>query len=384
MKKIKLNKTSIDKLEPEGDRQYRVYFEGYQGFGVKVYPSGKKSYFLDYTVRGDRRRRRMTLCRTNALSIEHVKNLYSEAMAKIAGGGDPLSDIECAEAAPLLNDWIDQYLKIAARHRASDDSADRRYLQDLLEHVGNVPIDHITRKQIMAAHSVVAERGNYTVNRWRTAVCTCFNTALDMELIPKNPAARIKGLPEEPRDRVLSDDEVAALTDAIEDEDPYTRAAFLIMLETGCRHGEILSATWGQFDLTDGWWNMPREMTKSKKNQVIPINKKVLETLVGLGPGEPDEIVIKPLRRRNGSKSRCSLQSKWEGIKARTGLDNDLRIHDIRRTFGLRICLEHGLLVASKLLRHSSIKITERAYAPLGVEVKGQEILRIAVEGGLD
>ncbi len=40
-------------------------------------------------------------------------------------------------------------------------------------------------------------------------------------------------------------------------------------------------------------------------------------------------------------------------------------MHDIRRTFGLEVSRAAGLHVASKLLGHSTVKVTERVYAPL-------------------
>jgi integrase len=46
----------------------------------------------------------------------------------------------------------------------------------------------------------------------------------------------------------------------------------------------------------------------------------------------------------------------------------DVNIHDIRRTYGLHATRKVGLHVASKLLRHSDVRVTERVYAPLGIE----------------
>jgi len=40
-------------------------------------------------------------------------------------------------------------------------------------------------------------------------------------------------------------------------------------------------------------------------------------------------------------------------------------IHDVRRTFGLHVTRTAGLHVASKLLRHSDIRVTQKVYAPL-------------------
>jgi len=93
--------------------------------------------------------------------------------------------------------------------------------------------------------------------------------------------------------------------------------------------------------------------------------------------------------RREG-RPRYDLRSAWQTLKrgVRAKLEHDgeptdhwdtVRIHDFRRTFGLRVALDTekgGIQVASKLLRHGDVRITERVYAPLGLDK-----LRGAMEG---
>jgi integrase len=77
-------------------------------------------------------------------------------------------------------------------------------------------------------------------------------------------------------------------------------------------------------------------------------------------------------------RPKGDLKGPWERLRDEAKLE-DVRIHDIRRSFGLEVAKAAGLHVASKLLRHSSIKITEQVYAPLGIED-----LRAAVEKRAD
>lgn len=77
-------------------------------------------------------------------------------------------------------------------------------------------------------------------------------------------------------------------------------------------------------------------------------------------------------------RPRPDLKGPWDRLRAAAQLE-DVRIHDIRRSFGLEIARKAGLHVASKLLRHSSVKVTEQVYAPLGIDE-----LRDAVEKRAD
>jgi integrase len=69
------------------------------------------------------------------------------------------------------------------------------------------------------------------------------------------------------------------------------------------------------------------------------------------------------------------LRRAWSTVRKAAEVEG-VTIHDLRRTFGLHVAKRAGLHVASKLLRHSDIRVTERVYAPLGMDD-----LRTAVAG---
>ena len=181
-------------------------------------------------------------------------------------------------------------------------------------------------------------------------------------MIQTNPASRIQKFKESPpRDRVLTNHELKRFLDALGNEpDPFTRAAFHMMVETGARLSEVLHAKWEDIDFEQELWRIPS--SKSGPPQMIPLPRTtvaLLQRLERIGP------YVVP--GRNPFKPRHDLKGPWKRIKERADLDG-VWIHDIRRTFGLEVARSHGLHVASKLLRHSSVRITESVYAPLGIE----------------
>ena len=112
--------------------------------------------------------------------------------------------------------------------------------------------------------------------------------------------------------------------------------------------------------MDNGTWRIPAP--KSGRAQVIPLNAdavEMLRALPRLGPWL--------LPGRNPDKHRYDLKRPWENIKKRAEIP-DVWLHDLRRTFGLTATLHAGLHIASKLLRHSDVRITEQVYAPLGLE----------------
>jgi integrase len=68
--------------------------------------------------------------------------------------------------------------------------------------------------------------------------------------------------------------------------------------------------------------------------------------------------------RSDPRKHKYDLQREWVALCETAKIECAI-IHDLRRTFGHRIAQHSGLQVASKLLRHSDIRVTESVYAPV-------------------
>jgi integrase len=159
----------------------------------------------------------------------------------------------------------------------------------------------------------------------------------------------------------LSEEEFGRLLSAIDEiADPFVKAAFLLLTQTGARLSEVLHAEWRHIDLERGLWVLPS--TKAGKRQVAPITAKTVSMLSSL-----PKLGSYVIPGRSPKTHRYDLKQPWEKLKAAAGLE-DVDIHDIRRSFGLQVAKKSGLHVASKLLRHSDIRVTERVYAPLGID----------------
>ena len=58
-----------------------------------------------------------------------------------------------------------------------------------------------------------------------------------------------------------------------------TACIFKLLILTGARKGELISATWDQFDLEAGVWTKPAHLTKQKKKENLPLSTQTLEIL---------------------------------------------------------------------------------------------------------
>ncbi len=357
--KARITKRLVDSLAAPEKGRLVLYDETLTGFGLTLYASGRRSFFIEYGERG--RRKRPVIGQYGALTVDQARKKAQQLLAAVARGEDPQEQRNARKEIPRFSSWADEYLE-GVRRRKKQPRHDERYLELAKEAWGDRRLDEIKRREVRAQMKKMGERGHTTANRWLASVRACFETARRDGLIAENPAAAIRQFREgAPRARVLSDSEYARVVSAIQGlTDPHVRAGLLLLLDTGARKSEVLQARWEDLDLDQGLWRIPSP--KSGRPQVVPLAESTVEMLQAverLGPW------VVP--GRDPKRHRADFRRVWAHIRAEAELE-DVTIHDLRRTFGLHVSKRAGLHIASKLLRHADIRVTERVYAPLGID----------------
>ncbi len=363
MARIKLTSRAIDGLAPATRRNGENHYDtDLTGFGLTHYPSGRKAFFIEYGPRG--KRRRMTLGPYGALTPDEARSLAREKLATVYQGSDPLEEREARRTVPTFRAWTDDYVEEIKRRKKSW-KQDRTHMKRACKHWGHKPIDQITVEDVRRMMTCYSERhGKIAANRWLACVRASLNVAWRSDLIPSNPAARVRPNRENtPRNRVLNDGEMKSVVEAIHAlKDPFARGALLLLIATGARRTEVLSARWEDFDIAAGTWRIPSP--RSGTPQTIPLHAEVVELLRAM-PRKLDSPWLVPGIGHDGHRS--DLKRPWADVLEAAEVE-DVHIHDLRRTFGLAVARTAGLHVASKLLRHSTVTVTEKVYAPLGLE----------------
>lgn len=214
-----------------------------------------------------------------------------------------------------------------------------------------------------------------TIRRDLACLSSIFGMAIEWEWIEVNPVGpflrrmKRRNLKESSaRTRYLSVKEEIALLD---NAAPYVADAIRFAIDTGLRKEEQFSREWSHIDLARNEITILGSTSKNAKDRRVPMMPRAREIVEALPRDEKLPAVFwhrDKLRRR---KPRRFLTMD-RGLKAaarRAGI-SDLRWHDLRRTCGCRLLQDRGLSIeqVSKWLGHSSIAVTERAYAFLNVE----------------
>jgi integrase len=392
-----ITKRRVDTLTA-ADREYFVWDRDLKGFGLRVQPTGEKSYVAKYRAGSGRNAptRRVTLGPVGRLTPDEARRLAKAMLGSVAHGLDPAALKAAERRAATLKELADLFLSehVEAKRKPATASHYRDILQRLvLPELGTRQGEKVATTDLARLH-VRMKRRPYQANRMLAVVGSLYAFAGKRKLVPNgfNPTCGIDRFPEKGRERFLSADELGRLGDAIREAetvglpwsvddrkatarhapkeakrrtivDPFAAAAIRLLILTGARLREILKLQWQHVDLERGLLLLPDSKTGARS---IILNAPALAVLAGLNHVGA-HVIAGQSAGTAGEKPRADLNRPWRSIAKRAGLEG-LRIHDLRHThasFGAGAGL--GLPIIGRLLGHARASTTQR-YAHLDTD----------------
>jgi integrase len=362
----KLTKRVVDQITP-GETDAMHWDDELKGFGLRVWPSGRKVYMVMSRVKG--RLRRITIGPHGPVTPEQARIRAHEILSEAKAGRDPAKELDQARKAPTMKGLGERFLKehVAVRCKPSTQAEYKRSVELFINpKIGTRKVTDIERQDIAELHHGL-NHIPYQANRTLGVLSKMFNLAEVWGLRPdgSNPCLHVKKYVEEKRGRFLSPEEFAALGKVlreVEQDGSETQSAVnairLLML-TGCRLSEITTLKWDYVDIKARELRLPDSKTGAK---VVHFGKTAVDVLSSIMKLDDNPYVI------TGTKmvgSRLTdLQHPWRRIRTKAGLDN-VRIHDLRHSYASgALALGEGLTMIGKLLGHTQVQTTAR-YAHL-------------------
>lgn len=360
----KLTKRAVDAARPGAIERF-VWDEGLPGFGLRIFPSGRKTFFVQYRSQG--RTRRFVLGPYGVLTPAEARAMAIDALADVQRGGDPAEAVRLASKAPSVSDLCARYLADYAEGRKKIRSVaeDRRLIERFIQPaLGRRRVAAVTRLEIVRLHNSLRATP-YQANRVLAVLSRMFNLAERWGLRPdgSNPVRHVDRFAERKCERFLSEAELARLGKALADaedagtETAATIAAIRLLVFTGCRLGEILRLRWEHVDFERRCLHLPESKTGAR---TVPINAPALKVLAELDRSESPWVI--PGRKRGAPL--VNLGKPWRRIREKARLC-DVRLHDMRHSFAsVAAGAGHSLVVIGALLGHRQATTTHR-YAHL-------------------
>ena len=88
----KLTKRAVDGAAPE-EKRYTKWDSAIKGFGLRVFPSGEKSWIFEYRPGGGSgAKKRVTIGRAGDLTPDQARRKADELRSQVKLGGDPQAD----------------------------------------------------------------------------------------------------------------------------------------------------------------------------------------------------------------------------------------------------------------------------------------------------
>lgn len=399
----------IKSLHPK-NKIYKVWDAVTKGFGVAVYPKGKKSFLAQARVNG--KLKSHTIGTVGQIPLKQARGLAEMALMDMRDGTDFVAQMginkikaENPETewtiAELFEKFIKEYALVHCKPRTAEEY--RRTLEiHLLPKFGHFKINDLTVKDMRAMHGRLSNKP-HAANKILKSTSKMYNQAKIWELCDKleNPCQGIRKYPETIRVSYLNDDEKECLHLALNDEEPAAPmavAAFRLLLYTGARRGEIQSMKWEYISGSQA--NLPDSKTGRKAIYLSPEAKEVLSgipsvdgneyVIVGKMPGtylvnlktpwkrvrqratvyyfrhySNDQMgqLVDDLESSLGhlpSYSECRREAGKRGIEIPEGL-TEFRIHDLRHNYASQLVMSgEDIAIVKEVLGHRRIETTQR------------------------
>ena len=345
MPKVRLTQQRIDALKP-GEKTLDMRDSVLRGFGVRVLPSGRKSYFLHSQINGKRvwqsigDPRVMTL----ACAREHARlRLASRSQEDVALSGPAVS--------VLFEDAADEVFRRYQRHWKPNTLKVNLYYyrNQILPWFKGCPIADITRRDVqrwfasLHATPVAADRSAPVLSVIFSQV-----EAYGYRPEDSNPCVGIRRYRRRNRERFLNHDEIRRLSLVLgnrSEKTPRLVAIVRLLLLTGCRKSELLTLQWS--DYREGRLYLRDSKTGPRTVWLSSHARRALDGLARRSSW------VFPSPRGEGHLSTFALGHFWRDVRRDAGIE-DVRLHDLRHTYA-SVALARGETIPTigRLLGHN-------------------------------
>lgn len=353
---VRIGKRVVDQAQPVEGRDLYLRDTELKGFGLRVYPAGVKSYFVEYRMggRGTEKSRVVIGKHGSPWTPDMARQRAGEILREVKQGINPAVEKRHRNRIAVdlaFEKYVETFIDVyAKKHQPrSWDQAQSVLRLHAVPKLKGRPLPEITRKEIKGLLDDVASEHPATARYLYAILHKLFRWAVEREddLLQSPMTGMTPPAPVVSRDRVLSDDELRACWRAAEGEGGLFGALVHLLIATGQRREEVAGMSWSEIDRERCIWTVPADRAKNGKANIVPLSERAMAVLDGLDPAKkkrrglvlsttgrtPISGISKFKRRLDTAMAAQMVQIMAEG--EREGDVPEIaawRFHDLRRT----------------------------------------------------
>ena len=285
--KVTLNKRNVESLK-SAEKPFIAWDDKLTGFGLRVQPTGVRSYIVNYRVGAGGRKavnRRLVIGRHGRVTSDQARRLAQETLGRVAAGEDPATERSRSRTVPTLREAFEEYLAAGPKRKESTLAVYRRIVYYNLGAWVDRTLDTIDRRDVEKCFlRLTSESGWVQANSAMKMLRVLYRRhCIDFQGL-HNPVDQWRaagGRPHRPRRRTIQPPaEVLprwyrGIETAV--HNPVARDAFRFGLYTGMRRAEVFGLEWARIDLDGMTFRV--EDTKTDEPLELPVTRQLAAIL---------------------------------------------------------------------------------------------------------
>jgi integrase len=334
MAKIKLTKSVVDAATFRA-KEFELRDIAVPGFILKVTPSGRKIFMLQYRTNAGERRK-PAIGRFGELTVEQARSIAQDWLADVRKGKDPSAEKTAARDAPSVKDLCPKFMEDYSKpkNRPKTVESNQGYIdRHIIPSLGTLKVREVTRSDVSGLVTRM-KKTPVTANR----VLSCLRKMFNMAEVwgfrddGTNPCRHIPKYPENGKTRLITDDDMVRLFSYLERADveglehPFLTLGIRLQFAFAARMSEITSMEWGWVDFTNRRVVWP----DSKTGEISkPMSEDLVALLMNAPRLEGSPYVVPSIFEADRPMSEITYSRGWKRVLERAEVPH-VGTHGIR------------------------------------------------------
>ena len=284
-----LTDAQIRKIKP---LEKKKRYSDEKGLYLEVTPVGGKFWRLKYRFNG--RESTLTIGSYPEISLAQARRSRDEARIQLYQNIDPnavknqrLQQIdESILFKSLAMEWMDDRKGVIKEATYLRDLS--VFEKDLFPALGNLPIDQIKGKDVLACAKKIEERGAQEMAKRSIPLAgRIFRFAIRKGIIEHDPTPHLQEALKPRKVKHMARLDISEFPAFLLRMDNYhgnilVKTALLVMTLTFVRTSELINMEWSEIDFENRLWRIPAHKMKMALPHIVPLSRQALELIESL------------------------------------------------------------------------------------------------------